>query len=428
MRKILEYIVPTILALTLQGLYIIMDGFFIGNSSGDIGLSAINLAWPIPATFIASAIGIGTGGSILYSQNIGSGNNINASKIICLTIKILLFTGFLYTTIFYFIYPYILTALGAENEVYTEAYKYLKIMVLGSTFQIMTTGSIPILRNVQLIIPATIISICSIFLNFTFNYIFIVKLNYGVQGAGMGTVIAQSTATTLILITLYRNRKKIIHLENENTHLKIETTKEIFYKILTLSLAPFGLSITPSLILVLTNFACLKYGSTEILASYSVISYITFPVQYILLGVGDGLQPLISISHGKGDIDYMNWVIKVAKKIGVFLSILTMTVTFIFRPTIANIFGLSQEAQIFFNEGILITLLGFPFVFFTKFKISVNNATGKNSIASKITYIEGLIIAPLLIFVLPIIFGITGIWLSYPLTSIAICTYIYIIS
>lgn len=69
MRAFFQFVIPSVLSFALSGVYAIVDGFFIGNSIGDIGISAINMAYPIVAVIQSLGTGIGMGGAIYYSIN-----------------------------------------------------------------------------------------------------------------------------------------------------------------------------------------------------------------------------------------------------------------------------------------------------------------------------------------------------------------------
>ena len=66
-KTFLQFVIPSVLSFALSGVYTIVDGFFIGNSIGDLGLSAVNIAYPIVAVIQALGTGIGMGGAIYYS-------------------------------------------------------------------------------------------------------------------------------------------------------------------------------------------------------------------------------------------------------------------------------------------------------------------------------------------------------------------------
>ncbi len=66
-KTFFKYVIPSILSFALSGIYTIVDGFFIGNSIGDIGLSAVNIAYPIVA--VIQALGTGYGRcNLLFHQ------------------------------------------------------------------------------------------------------------------------------------------------------------------------------------------------------------------------------------------------------------------------------------------------------------------------------------------------------------------------
>lgn len=72
-RTFFQYVIPSVLSFALR-VYAIVDGFFVGNSIGDAGLSAINIAYPITAVLQSVGTGIGMGGSVKYSILKAAGN------------------------------------------------------------------------------------------------------------------------------------------------------------------------------------------------------------------------------------------------------------------------------------------------------------------------------------------------------------------
>ena len=66
-KEFFAYVIPSVLAFALSGVYTIVDGFFIGQSLGDMGLAAITLGYPISALMGAVGTGIGLSGAIRYT-------------------------------------------------------------------------------------------------------------------------------------------------------------------------------------------------------------------------------------------------------------------------------------------------------------------------------------------------------------------------
>ncbi len=95
LKNILRDSLPTMIAVMLSSMYAVIDGLFIGTATGDVGLAAINIAWPITALISAFGIGIGTGGSVLFSYAKGKGDNKQAKDTFGTTCTMLLVFGIL---------------------------------------------------------------------------------------------------------------------------------------------------------------------------------------------------------------------------------------------------------------------------------------------------------------------------------------------
>ena len=141
-KEFFKYVIPTIISFTLTGIYSIVDGFFVGNSIGDIGLSSINIAYPISALIQALGIGIGMGGSVRYSIEKAENNNEKAKAFIGGTMQLLAIVSLLCTILLYVFSEPLLRLLGAEGEVLTQGKTYIDVIVLGSFLQIFSTAFI----------------------------------------------------------------------------------------------------------------------------------------------------------------------------------------------------------------------------------------------------------------------------------------------
>ena len=129
-RTFFQYVIPSVLSFALSGVYAIVDGFFVGNSIGDAGLSTINIAYPITAVLQSVGTGIGMGGSVKYSILKAAGNEKKAREFVAgATWLMLLFSAVLTVTVF-FTSEKILSALGASGELLTLGNEYIKVIAL----------------------------------------------------------------------------------------------------------------------------------------------------------------------------------------------------------------------------------------------------------------------------------------------------------
>ncbi len=418
LKIILKNCIPTMLAFMLASFYGIMDGMFVGRATGDLGLAAINIAWPIQAVITAIGIGIGSGGSILYGQSIGRGDKKRGQTLFMETVVLLLIVGVVTSCTLLFTHSQLLIILGAEGGVYEEAKSYISIVVSGACLQVLGTGLVPLLRNKNMPIHAMAASIIGLFVNLCVNYFLIFVMGMGIQGAGIGTVVAQSVVVLLSLVFL-------VKVDKEPKTLKINWKKKDFGKICKTGLAPFGLSMAPSLVLIFSNFMCLRYGGAEAVACYAVISYVTFPMQNILFGVGEGVQPLISLYSGAGKKEELKYIKKIGRRMSVTIALIATILCLVCTAQLAEFFGVSGITREYFEIGMRMSSLAFILIAVVKFYTATQNAMGDSKSAIVATYCETLAIAPLFTLILPNFFGLIGVWMAFPFTAVAMVGIVY---
>lgn len=408
-RRILKQALPTMIAFTMSGMYSVVDGLFVGKAAGDIGLAAINIAWPIPAVITALGVGIGTGGSVLYSNMMGKGDREGCRRMFNTTATLLVLAGILLSLFLFLVRDPLLQILGAEGEVLEEAQKYTGIIIAGGVLQVCGTGITPILRNMNLSFAAMISMVTGFAVNIGVNYYLMFPMGMGIRGAAWGTVTAQLVVLVISVAVLLKAYKEKARPALEG---------KLAAGICRSGVTAFGVSLAPTVALIFTNWQCLRYGGNAAVACYAVLSYIVFPVQYLLTGIGDGVQPLLSYYNGAGKPAELAQVRKTARAGAGVLGVITMAAVFICTPHLARWFGLSDEAVVFFETGMRISALAFLVTGFVKFNLSYLNAVLKTKLAVILTFAESLIVSPAYLFLLPVAVGMSGIWISLPATAV----------
>ena len=409
LKRIAQDCIPTVFSLLMSGLYGVMDGLFVGRAVGDAGLAAINIAWPIAAVITAVGIGIGSGGSVLYSNSNGKGEQERGELVYHQTITLLFAAAMVLLIVLGFTYPAILSALGAKGDVYQKAVEYIKIIIFGAVFQVMGTGFIPMLRNRNLAFQAMVSMAAGMGVNGVLNYLLLFVVKIGIRGAAVGTIAAQLVVLVISSYLIYGRQK---------VHLKVVWQHKMIGEILKIGISAFGLSLAPSIVLLFTNLQCLKYGGDAAVACYAVISYIVFPVQSMLMGIGDGTQPLMSFYSGAKKMEELRFVKKIASIAVVGMGAVFFVIVILVSKYIPDVFGMQMESQAYFGTGMAVSAVSFLFTGLAKFHISYLNATLQVKKAMQLIYGETIVVAPFLIFLLPYVFKINGIWLSLPGTQL----------
>ncbi len=139
-----KFVVPSVLAFALSGVYTIVDGFFIGNSLGDAGLASITLGYPISAFVQAAGTGIGLSGAIRFTILRGQQKEEDAKRCLGSTVLLFALASMLLTGLALICsFSPLLRILGAEGEVLGMTAEYVRIIALGAVFQIFSTGLVP---------------------------------------------------------------------------------------------------------------------------------------------------------------------------------------------------------------------------------------------------------------------------------------------
>ena len=146
-KSFFKYIIPAIVSTMLGGLYIVVDGFFVGNSMGDTGLTAINLVYPIGTLLMAAAVMLGMGGSVIMSTYLGQNDIDGFNKAKVNTFISLILASIILTIVLLLLKNPLIYLLGAKDEIFDYADEYITTIILGGSLQIISFGSMPIIRN-----------------------------------------------------------------------------------------------------------------------------------------------------------------------------------------------------------------------------------------------------------------------------------------
>lgn len=399
----LSYVIPSVLAFALSGVYAIVDGFFVGNSVGDIGLSTINVAYPVVSLIQSLGTGIGMGGAVLYSIRLAMGEKKKANEYMDATMHLLLFSSIFVTVcVLLFLTP-VLKLLGAENELLTLGKDYVRIIVIGAVFQIFGTGLLPLIRNNNGSTFAMIIMVSGFAINILLDYFFVWQFEWGIAGAAAATVIGQAVTMFGGLYFLWRHKLPMGRFSKESISL--------YSGIARIGLAPFGINISPIISLVFINRCSMTYGGEQAVACYACISYMVTILYYFMQGVGDGSQPLMSQYYGEGNWKAVKQIRRYAYVASELLTLAGAAVLFFGRGHIGVIFGASEQVSQMVAAAMPIFLIGLLFLSFARIITSGFYATANGLFSYILVYAEPVLLFFLLL-VLPEIGGQSYVWWS----------------
>lgn len=404
-KRFFQYVIPSVLSFALSGVYAIVDGFFVGNSLGDIGLSAVNIAYPIAAVIQAIGTGIGMGGAIYYSIHKAEKKEKEARMFTAGAIWLMLASTVILTALFFFLSNPILRLLGASGNLLALAEEYTVIIALGTGLQIIGTGLVPFIRNLGGSFYAMIAMVAGSITNIILDYLFVWVWEQCVAGAAIATIIGQGV--TLLIALAYLLQKREFTLK-----IPFSKVAAVSASILKIGIAPFGLAMSPNISLVIINRFSVSYGGEAAVATYACIAYMICIIYLVFQGVGDGSQPLISQHYGERDVVRLKNIRRLAYGFSLLLAVVGCIVMYLTRESLGLLFGASSEVNIEIAKIIPIFLVSVPFVAINRVTTASFYATEKSTFSYVLTFIEPLLMLVLMLILPPLFGGQIMIWWS----------------
>ena len=409
-KKFFSYVLPSILAFALSGVYTIVDGFFIGQSLGDTGLTAITLGYPISALVGAIGTGLGLSGAIRFTILSAQGEAKRRQECFSgTTLLMLVVAGLLTAILFAFAEP-ILYLLGARDHMLTLCTAYARVIALGAVFQLLATGFVPLIRNMGGATVAMMAMVLGFVTNIVLDYAFVWVLSWGMAGAAWATIIGQAV-TMVVAVIFFLVKKSGFRLP------EMRELCSLWKNVLIASLSPFGLTFSPIITMLFMNRFLLLYGDEQAVAVYGCIGYITAILYLLLQGVGDGSQPLISQYYGENDRTSVQATRRLAYLTAAAITVVCMIGVYLARAKVGVLFGASPEA----NAGVVRYLPFFlaPLLLlaFVRITTSYFYATEKNALSYLLVYAEP-VCTLLMLLLLPPVLKLTGVWLATPIAQV----------
>ena len=219
---LVKHSIPAIVGMLVNLLYNIVDRIFIGRGVGGVAIGAIYLGMPLMLIIMAFGMLVGIGGNTLVSIRLGQDRQDEANQIASNSLMLLTIIGVIFTILGLIFLEPILKIFGASASNIGYAMEYLRIILLGVTFNVVGFGMNNFIRgegNPQI---AMLTMLIGAFLNVILDYVFIFIFNMGVQGAALATIISQFVSALWVLYYFY-SKKSVLSIQRK--YLKIKSSK-----------------------------------------------------------------------------------------------------------------------------------------------------------------------------------------------------------
>jgi len=406
-KKLLQFTFPSVIMMIFTSVYSVVDGLFISNYVGVTPFAAVNLI--IPFTMILGCFGfmLGTGGCALVSVKLGEQNKEKANSIFSLLTYIGIVSGILLAILgIIFIEP-IAVLMGADENMLPYCVIYGRILLAATPAFILQTMLQSFFVAAEKPNLGLLITILAGLTNIFLDALLVAILNYGVVGAAIATSLSQCVGGFIPLIYFSTKNSSLLHLG------KTTFDGKALFQSCTNGLSELVTNISMSLVSMLYNLQLMKLSGENGVAAYGAVMYVAFIFVAIFIGYSIGSSPVISYHYGAENYDELKSLFKKSINIVSIASFSIAVLAFLLSSPLAVLF-MGKESELtqmtitaFRYYSLSVLFSGFS-IFGSAFFTALNNGI----VSATISFLRTLLFQVITVLVLPIFFGLDGIWYS----------------
>ena len=297
---LMKYALPGIIAMTASSLYNMVDSIFIGHGVGAMALSGLTVAKPFMDICAAFGTLVGVWASSLVAIKLGEKDYRSANDVLANVVLLNVLLGALVMAVgLYWLDP-ILYAFGASDVTIAYAREYMEIILWGNILTHIYYGLNSMLRSIGHPKIAMYATIHAVVVNIILDPIFIFVLDMGVRGAALATMISQ-LVSVIIELVIFLNPKEVIYFHRGIWRLK----RDITMRALGIGTAPFLMHMASCFVVIVLNNQLKRYGGDMAIATFGMTNRFMFFFAMIIMGLNQGMQPIVGYNYGAKLFDRM---------------------------------------------------------------------------------------------------------------------------
>lgn len=419
---LLRLSVPSVIGMAALATYNLVDAIFVGRAVGPLGLAGLTIVFPIQMIVTGLGIMLGIGGSSVISRALGADDHQRAEECLGNLVTFCLVGGVCIIIPALIFHRPLLYLFGASSKTLPYGARYMQIVVGGGVAPIMAImlnnqaraqGDARTSMNVMLM---------GCFANIVLDTLFVPILGWGVRGAAAATVIGQSLMC-IMLLRYFLGGDSDLRLRFRNLRLNLPLIGET----LAVGLPTFARQAGGSLMMIVANRALRTHDGATALAVFGIINRLLMFMFMPLIGIVQGIRPIISYNYGAGLIERMKRATFHGISLLTGFSLLFFLVLQLFPRTLFGVFSTEPEVVDLGTRAIRIFILGIPTIGFQIMTSTLFQAMGRPRPALVISMGRQLLFLIPLLLVLPDILGTNGIWMSFPVADYAGAMFAFIL-
>lgn len=411
-RLLWQFALPAIIAMTASSLYNIADRVFLGQVVGPLAISGLAITLPFMNLSGAFGAAIGVGASTSISVKLGQRDYGVAENLLGNTITLNLLVGIgLGALCLIFLDP-ILYFFGASKATIPYARDYMQIILVGNAVTHMYLGMNAVLRSASKPRQAMNATIFTVVMNILLDALFIWVFDWGIRGAAWATVISQTIALCYQM-RIFANKNELLHLERGIYRLKANLVKNI----IAIGISPFLMQSCACVVVIFLNNQLVRYGGDLSVGAYGIANSIAFIFVMFIIGLNQGMQPIAGYNYGSRQIDRLVRVYHLSVMAATAIMAVGWLIAMFVPHLCARMFTTDPTLIDMSARAIRIMMLVFPFVGYQIVTTNLFQCIGMVKISIFLSLSRQMLFLLPLIGVLPLFWGISGVWYAMPISD-----------
>ena len=405
--RLLKFTMPSIVMMIFTSIYGVVDGFFVANFAEESAFPAVNFIFPLLMMLGSLGFMFGTGGSALVARTLGEKDTEKANRIFSLLVYVSLGLGALVAVAGILLLRPIARLMGAEGEMLENCVLYGRIVlcalpafVLQMEFQsFFVTAEKPKL--------GLAVTVASGVTNMVLDGLLVGIFPMGLVGAALATAMSQAVGGIIPLIYFGRKNSSLLRLT------KTRFDGKALLKTCTNGSSELMSNVSMSLVNMLYNIQLLALAGKNGVSAYGTMMYVNMVFLAIFIGYSIGTSPVIGYHLGAENYPELKSLLKKSFAIIALCSVAMLGLGFALAKPLSMLFVGKQPALYELTvHGFYIFAVSFLFVGFAIFFSGFFTALNDGLTSAIISFLRTLVFQIAAVMLLPLIWGIDGIWWS----------------
>ncbi len=415
-----HYLAASMGSAVAMSVYSFVDAIAVGQAEGPDGAAAMAVISPLYGVIVFLALMCGIGGAVLMSNARGEGEIEGGNAWFSAALALMGGITLLVWLAFIFLHDQIFSLFGADADLLPMVMRYARWVIGFFPLFIASIFLACFVRNDE----APGLAMKAVLIGGGFNifgdWFLVFPMGMGISGAGLATVISNGLQTAILCTHFFSKKSK----------LRMRRPQGIGGRSKAICSVGFGagmLDFANVVLFCILNNQIMSYGGTDYLAVFGAVGTMSTLFQSLFSGVGQAVQPVVSVNYGAGEHKRVRGVLKLGLAVAIAMGILFALLGLIFPRWLVKLFmSATPEVLAIAPEVVRPYVLIFLFMGVNVVATYYLQSTLQPKLSNVVALMRGLFVSGGLILILPAIFGISGVWYAMPLAECLVCIFVAI--